>query len=288
MIIDLQLHSIYSDGYLSPIQLASFAAKQGVKIAALTDHNTLAGQKEFKAACAKYKIKAIPGLEMYVKVGSRKINLLWYNYNPDSLELQELLLETQNRRRQKSRLKLLQLKKLGFQLEIEAILNRYPNYIPANGLVDELFSSSFNQKKIKKDLGTKIPREEDLMSKYFFNKQSRPLSDAYISLERILKLRRKIGGQLIFCHPGHHNKLRGKIVVRLKKMGIDGLEILSPHHSHESIMYIQHLADEFDFVTTGGSDFHKFESADKKIRYSSDWFRIDSKHLRKIDKVIGK
>ncbi|MEI7620298.1 MAG: hypothetical protein WCJ57_01880 [Candidatus Falkowbacteria bacterium] len=186
------------------------------------------------------------------------------------------------------RAKLLHLEKLGFHLDVETILAKYPNYVPVNGIVDELFAVPYNQKKIKKDLELKNPREEDMMAEYFFNKKSSPLRDAHISLERILKIRKKIGGQIIFCHPGHHNKMRGKIIPKLKKLGIDGLELLSPHHSHETIMYIQYLAEEFDFITTGGSDFHKFELPDKKIKYSWQWFNIDSQNLRKIDKIIGK
>ncbi|MBU4375047.1 PHP domain-containing protein, partial [Patescibacteria group bacterium] len=64
MLIDLQLHSTYSDGYLTPTELAGFLAKQGVKIAALTDHNTVGGLDEFRQACRACKIKPITGVEL--------------------------------------------------------------------------------------------------------------------------------------------------------------------------------------------------------------------------------
>ncbi len=288
MRIDLQLHSIYSDGYLTPAQLAHFIKKEKIKVASLTDHNTLAGQIEFQKACRKERIKVVPGLELYVRVGSRKINILWYNYQVDSPELYKLLLETQKRRRQIMRQKLERLKKIGFHLNVEKILSHYPEYVPVNKVADEFFAVPYNRRKIKQDLGIKQPREEDLFIHYFFNKNLGVLRDARISLERVLKLRQKIGGQIIFCHPGHFNKLRGNIVEKLKKMGVDGLELLSPHHSHESVMYIQYLAQQFDFVTTGGSDLHKFEGPDKKIRHPWQWFEIDSRNLRKVEKIIGR
>jgi hypothetical protein len=288
MKIDLQLHSTYSDGYLTPAKLADFAVEQGMKVVSLTDHNTVAGQEEFRIACARQRIKVIPGLELYVKVGSRKLNILWYNYRANSPELQAILEETRRRRRRNMRHKLEQLVKLGFYLKVEAVLAKYPNYVPINKIVDELLAVPYNQRKVKRELGLKVLREEDLMTAYFFDKQLSPLRDAYISLERVLQIRQKIGGQIIFCHPGHHNKMRGKIIPKLKKMGLDGLELLSPHHSHEAIMYIQYLAQIFNFITTGGSDFHKFESPDKKIRYSGQWFEIDSKYLRQINRIIGK
>jgi predicted metal-dependent phosphoesterase TrpH len=55
MLIDLQFHSTYSDGYLTPTQLAQFMSKQGIKVAALTDHNTVSGINQFKKPCNKLK-----------------------------------------------------------------------------------------------------------------------------------------------------------------------------------------------------------------------------------------
>jgi predicted metal-dependent phosphoesterase TrpH len=62
MLIDLQLHSTYSDGYLTPTQIVKFIAKHGIKVAAITDHNTVSGLYEFRNSCKKYKIKPITGI----------------------------------------------------------------------------------------------------------------------------------------------------------------------------------------------------------------------------------
>ncbi len=43
MLIDLQLHSTYSDGRLTPTEAAKFAVSNNVKVASLTDHNTVGG-----------------------------------------------------------------------------------------------------------------------------------------------------------------------------------------------------------------------------------------------------
>ena len=63
MLIDLQLHSTYSDGYLTPNQLADFLSVNNIKVAALTDHNTIGGLDEFKSAFEKKKNKTISGGE---------------------------------------------------------------------------------------------------------------------------------------------------------------------------------------------------------------------------------
>ena len=58
MLIDLQLHSTCSDGYLTPSEVAKTCRERGVKVASLTDHNTVSGQEEFARACKELKIKA--------------------------------------------------------------------------------------------------------------------------------------------------------------------------------------------------------------------------------------
>ena len=60
--IDLQFHSTYSDGSLTPTKLVNFLAKQKIKVASLTDHNTVAGLDEFFSACKKKEIKTISGI----------------------------------------------------------------------------------------------------------------------------------------------------------------------------------------------------------------------------------
>ncbi len=72
MLIDLQLHSTYSDGYLTPTELVDFVGRCNVKVASLTDHNTVGGLEEFKAAAKRKKIKVINGMEIYVKFNNHK------------------------------------------------------------------------------------------------------------------------------------------------------------------------------------------------------------------------
>ena len=52
-------------------------------------------------------------------------------------------------------------------------------------------------------------------------------------------------------------------------------------------MYIQYLAREFDFITTGSSDFHRHEGNNYTIQNSWQYFKIDSKYLRKIGKITA-
>jgi len=224
MKIDLQHHSTYSDGQLTPTGVANFASSNGVKIASLTDHNTVAGVTEFQKACEKRRIKAIPGLELYVKLNHKKFNLLWYNFDKDNPDLHKFLRETQVRRRGNARRILNKIvEKKGIELNVEKVLDSHSHYIPINGIVYSMWLSKKNQKIFEKDLGIKNPREEDIMMEYLKNKKYGVLNESYVDIKRVVDLRKKVGGQLIINHPGKSGHLNRDHFLQLKEMGIDGI-----------------------------------------------------------------
>lgn len=287
MLIDLQLHSAYSDGYLTPSKLAEFIHEKGVKAASLTDHNTVGSFHEFINACKQYKIKVIPGIEIYAKLNSRRLNLLWYNFDHTDPDLHNMLRSTQVRRRAKVRGHLELLVEQGFKIDINSILDKYTHYIPINHVIDDILAVKHNQNKVKKELKEKNIREEMVIKEYFYNsKIGHIMRESYIDIKRVFELRKKVGGQIILNHPGKHRQLKKDLLVKLKELGLDGIEALSPHHSIGAVMYAQALAAELDFISTGGSDFHRFEGGHQHIQSAFDYFSIDSQMLRGIDKII--
>lgn len=287
MLIDLQLHSTYSDGYLTPTEVVDFINAKGVKVAALTDHNTVGGLDEFRSACEARGIKAIAGLELYVKYKNKRLNFLWYNFDDRSPELHKLLRDTQVRRRKKVREALNKLVARGFKLKVEDILDDFNHYIPINQVVDRFLAVPENAARAKVELQTEILREGDVISSYFQNKENGYLDNTYVNLERILRLKKEIGGQIIFNHPGKYNQLKRPILETLKGLGVDGLEVLSPHHSYGAIMYAQFMARELNFIETGGSDFHRPEGNNFLIQNSWDYFKINSSSLRRVNEITS-
>jgi hypothetical protein len=287
MLIDLQLHSTYSDGFFTPTEAAKFVAGQGVKVAALTDHNTVGGLDEFRRACRQYNIKPITGIEVYAKLNHHKFNLLWFNFDDRDPELHKLLRESQQRRRSKVRDILKKLARAGYKINIDKIIDRYNHYIPVNRLAQDIYTNSYNRAKTNKKIGVKKPRQEEIIKEYFRNKKIGVLRETYIDIKRILKLRKKIGGQLVINHPAKYGYINLDLMKQLKKMGVDGIEVLSPHHSIGAVMYIQDLAYELGFIEIGSSDFHLNEGGKFLLQNSWQYFKIDSKYLRGIKKIIG-
>ncbi len=301
MLIDLQLHSNFSDGYLSPAEIVKELEKRKIKLAALTDHNTTAGLPEFKKEARKRNIKTINGLELYVKYKRRGLNILWYNFDEKNEELQKLLESSRKYRLMIAKKALLGLKKRGFKIDIDDILSSFENYIPVNRLTDKIVASKYNYNLVSRNIKKKrqkrannkyekkgLPlREEDILGELFFNKDFYKLNEAYISAERLFKIKKRVGGQLVFCHPGKYNKFSRNMTEKLKDLGLDGIEVLSPQHSIGAIMYAQFLSEKLDLIATGGSDFHLFEGGDSLVQSSWDWFKVDSRYLRRIKEIIS-
>ncbi|MDP3899716.1 MAG: PHP domain-containing protein [bacterium] len=286
MLIDLQLHSTNSDGYLTPTDLALFCKKRGVKAASLTDHNTVSGQEEFRRACKQHKIKVIPGMEMYVKMKNYRLNLLWYNFDIEDPEIHELLRESQNRRRVNVRHALERLVRRQYVADVNVILDRHNHYIPINHIIDSFYE--LNKQRIQRELGKKNIIEREIISYYFRNPDKTMMRESYTDIKRILKIRKKVGGQLVLAHPCKFRWIKEQTVELLKKVGLDGLEVLTPHHSWDAISYLQAITGQHKLIMTGGSDFHRFEEAKwYRIKSSWDYFAVDSKLLPGVQEIIG-
>src|SRR6478735_5582366 len=61
---DLQSHSTYSDGVLSPAGVVASGAAAGIELLALTDHDTVAGVDEAVAAGEEHGVAVIPAVEV--------------------------------------------------------------------------------------------------------------------------------------------------------------------------------------------------------------------------------
>jgi DNA polymerase III alpha subunit len=64
-------YPLAGDGFLSPAEVVNRAHRNGVKVLALTDHDTMAGVPLALKAAQEHRIRLIPGVEISAKFGSR-------------------------------------------------------------------------------------------------------------------------------------------------------------------------------------------------------------------------
>lgn len=89
--IDLHLHSTASDGRLAPRELVALLAQRGVKVFALTDHDTVAGLPEAAAAAAEHGLHLLPGTELSAEWLGRTIHVVGLGIQPEAPTLVAML-----------------------------------------------------------------------------------------------------------------------------------------------------------------------------------------------------
>jgi len=95
--VNLHCHSTVSDGDLSPTQLATHLARNGVRYVALTDHDSADGLDAFKAAAARLGLGVLTGIELTATLWGREIHLLGYGVDPDHPALQAIVAAARRR-----------------------------------------------------------------------------------------------------------------------------------------------------------------------------------------------
>src|SRR6266581_8734410 len=79
---DLQSHSTHSDGELPARKVVEEAAKAGVELLALTDHDTASGVPEALASAERVGLRVVPAVEIsaidHGPAADRELHILGY------------------------------------------------------------------------------------------------------------------------------------------------------------------------------------------------------------------
>ena len=112
---DLHTHSVYSDGTDTPCELVAKAVESGLRVVALTDHNTIDGLKEFMEAAEKHEIVAVPGIEFSTEFEEHELHVVGLFINSSSHRKINRYLSKAKEAKEKSNRNLIEnLKKAGY------------------------------------------------------------------------------------------------------------------------------------------------------------------------------
>jgi len=114
-LVDFHTHSHYSDGVLAPAALVERARTRRVGTLALTDHDTIAGLAEARAACGAADIRFVPGVELSAQWRSQTIHIVGLQVDESHAGFNEHLTSVLQRRQER-------LREIGERLEKKARL----------------------------------------------------------------------------------------------------------------------------------------------------------------------
>ena len=127
--IDLHVHSSCSDGTLSPAQVTSLAAQNGLRAIALTDHDTVSGISEALEAGKKLGVEIIPGIELSTNYQNRDIHIVGLHINPCDAYFLETLKEFQSSRDQRNEKIIGLLQQAGISISRKAMEDTFPDCV---------------------------------------------------------------------------------------------------------------------------------------------------------------
>lgn len=241
---DLHTHTSRSDGQLSPETLVARAAERGIEVLAVTDHDTVAGIPPAATAAEKGGLHLVPGTELSVTLDEREIHLLAYGFDPGHTGLQEHLTAMQNARQDRARTIVERLREQGVTVGDEQLR------------ADISTAHAVGRPHVAAALvrAGQVESERAAFEQYlaegkpgFVAKPAFPAADA-------LDLIHDANGVGVLAHPGHWTS--GRQVRQLVDVGLDGLETKHPSHDTSLRSYYERLAQAYDLITTGGSDYH--------------------------------
>lgn len=248
--IDLHLHSHYSDGDFSPSEVVKKAHSLGISVLALTDHDSIRGIDEARLACNELSMKFISGVELEASTDvsrSKYIHILNYNFK-DATLLKNYLSNLRQERINTINQYIEIMKKLGIDVSFEKINSLTPGchltvyHIPMY-LCKMGYYSDFSL--AKKDF-------INPNGKYYIKRN-------YYDVEFVIDLIKKSGGVPILAHPyrlPQKDLELDNYIAYLKTLGLVGIETYYKNHSPKEVCFYEALAKKYNLLQTSGSDWH--------------------------------
>lgn len=246
---DLHLHTCLSDGSCAPHEVIAKAARAGLSYIAITDHDHFTSTPDLVIQAQSLGVTLIDGVEVSCcdPVRGRKVHILCYlPQNADRSPVKTLCDDITARRVEAGRTMAARVAEL-YPItvdEVEAIASRcvciYKQHIV----------------KALMDSGITVRIFGELYDRLFDTHKGScivnfPQPEVYTVISAI----KKAGGLCVLAHPYTYNSI--DLLNELTAQGLlDGIEVWSSKSTPEQEQYLAAVAEQFDLIKTGGSDFH--------------------------------
>lgn len=249
--IDLHIHSKYSDGKYSIEEIVRKAQSKDISTIAITDHDNIESVKHIVDTLLLEKMLFVPGVELSTEsffFGDKmKIHLLGYGFNYQNQALINSLDNIYCRRANDNKEYIENLTELFNFINLDMFYNfDYGKYGWIRKLILESISSYINDDDIK------ILNDYLILNKPIYH-------DYNFKIEEAIEIINNAGGYPVIAHPFHlkldNDRLR-MFIEYLTNCGLKGIETYHNYSTIEQSKFYHSLAERYDLFESGGSDFH--------------------------------
>lgn len=242
---DLHTHSTFSDGVLSPTELIDLAYRLGVRIMALTDHDTIEGLPEAFATAARYPdLTLIPGVEISTDIPGSEVHVVGHFIDWQDQEFQRRLQQMRQSRLGRARKMVDKLVALGKPVSWDSVQS-----FASEGAIGR---PHIARALLEAGHVATVNEAFDL----YLNRNG----PAYVQRERlapakVVEMITAANGLPTLAHPRELDGLE-ELLSQLKTAGLIGMEVYYQDYSPEEVERLHAVADRFALIPLGGSDYH--------------------------------
>ncbi|HEX5277860.1 MAG TPA: PHP domain-containing protein [Fluviicoccus sp.] len=248
--IDLHSHSLYSDGSLSPSDLFSLAAERGIEALALTDHDSIAGLPEARAAALANGLRLVPGVEISALWGKTLVHVLGLAIDDASPELCRHLREQAGARGRRARLIADRLQELGQGDSWPVVLEA------ASGDADRVGRTHFARYLLATG---RVRNLQQAFNKFLAEGKPAAVPIPWVGLTEAVAWIRSAGGVPVLAHPSRYGLSQTRLRLLLQEFreaGGLGMEVSSGSEKPNVVQQLAALAQRFGLHASQGSDYH--------------------------------
>jgi 3',5'-nucleoside bisphosphate phosphatase len=256
-VIDLHMHSMFSDGTEPPETLIDLAVKEGLTAVAITDHDTVKGVPRFQKAAQQHGITGIAGVEVSTSSVSGEMHMLGYFMNHRDTMLAAQLDWIRSARQARNEEILHKLHKLGMHLNWREIRSF--------AMDDVIGRPHFARAMVARGY---CNNTKEAFSRFLSRGCPGYAPRRTLTAEEALEIIRGAGGVPVLAHPFtlRLNLLQMEdLLAELRRMGLEGIETYYTQHTPDQVRTYLGLAEQFDLVPTGGTDYHGAATPDLRL-----------------------
>ena len=249
--IDLHTHTTASDGSLTPTELIQKASEIRLTALAVTDHDTLGGLAEARAAAAAIGLEFVPGVELSVEDEGGRFHLLGYGFDPDNAALAEKLVTLRANRAARNEAMAVKMTELGLPVTMDDVRAE------AGEDAEVIARPHFAQALMKKGI---VQSVKEAFDRYLSTGKPLYLPKEVLTPREAIALLHSAGGVAVMAHPGlvplSASALAERVASLAEEDELDGMEAYYSQHSPADTERFVALARRHNLLMTGGSDFH--------------------------------
>ena len=248
--IDLHLHTTASDGSLSPADLVARATSAGISTLAVTDHDTVAGLAEARAAAALRRVRFVNGIEITAIEAGRDDHVLGYFFDPENAALVQFLVKQRTDRVRRVEEIAARLAASGYPVDVTDVLRdgaAQGRSIGRPHLADALIAAGH------------VRNRDEAFDRFLGHGCAAFVARRGAPAAEVVGVIKAAGGIASLAHPGLSRV--DELIPSLAAAGLAALEVRHSEHDAQTEARYRALAKSHGLAVSGGSDFHADNTA---------------------------